>query len=170
MHLNQNRFASEHFLSNKIIEMVFRRGGIRVASCAVFFEDLLCRKSEDMAAVKHAKEQDSVECSLHCGLFKLPAADYLSYLSYNTVYMKASEELMSTQLKEAKDDFDSRGRIHCHADSPYTKKKAEIISEWLRLCVTASIDARKRLWTPDAIVNYEDESKYLLAAVSTIIL
>ena len=40
-----------------------------------------------------------------------------------------------------------------------------LISEWLRLWVTASIDARRRLWTPDAIFNYEDESKYLLAAI-----
>ena len=114
-----------------------------------------------MAAVKSAIAQDLVQCPLRClhsGLFNLPPCDYKSYLSYSVLQMKAIGEVMETQLKQAKDDFKSRGETQLHDKVPFTKE-SNVIEEWTRLWATSSIDARRRLWTPETKISYKSESK-----------
>ena len=72
-------------------------------------------------------------------------------------------------MNRLNDEFISPGE-KCHFEEFFwTKERADLISEWLRLCVSASIDSKKRLCTPDYVYRHDAENNYLISTFDNIV-
>ena len=77
---------------------------------------------------------------------------------------------MDDAYQVANDEYVSRGKNPVWKEFPWKRETTNhVVGEWIRLCVSASIDKTKRWWAPDHVYHYDAEKNYLLKTIDNIL-